>query len=233
MFEIPPCSHCKNLQRNSVFCCLLPFELETISEKKSTINVKKGEMIFREGERGNGLHCIYSGKVKIHKLGDMARDQIVRFAREGEILGYRSILSDEPYNASATALEDCSICFIPKSRFMQILSSNSELALRTIQHLAKDLREAEERMINISQKPAVERLAEALLSLERIFGRKSDDLTLNVALKRSEMGELAGMTTETTIRTLAELKRLGFIDLVGKQIQFTDYQGLANLANAA
>ena len=159
-------------------------------------------------------------------MGDMARDQIVRFAHEGEIIGYRSLVSNEPYNASATALEESYVCYIPKATFIDILSHNHKVALNTIKQLAKDLKDSEERIVNITQKSAIERLSLSLLSLKDIFGLKEDQRTLNVSLKRSEIGELAGLTPETTIRTLSDMKKQGLIKLVGKQIQILDHNTL-------
>lgn len=224
--EIPPCNKCDQRKANSIFCCLLSSDLSVLSEEKMTLKIKKGEVIFREGNRGSGLYCIYQGKVKIHKMGDMARDQIVRFAHEGEIIGYRSLVSNEPYNASATALEESYVCYIPKATFIDILSHNHKVALNTIKQLAKDLKDSEERIVNITQKSAIERLSLSLLSLKDIFGLKEDQRTLNVSLKRSEIGELAGLTPETTIRTLSDMKKQGLIKLVGKQIQILDHNTL-------
>lgn len=229
--EIPSCDECDGQKNGSIFCCLAQEELKTLSSDKRDKHFKKGEIIFYEGNRGHGLYCIYSGKVKIHKLGEEAKEQIVRFAKKGDILGYRSLLSNEPYSATATAIEDCSICFIPKSHFLQALENNHKLSYSTIQLLTNDLKGSEEKLISITQKPVIERVSEALITLKRKFGVKPDGVTLNVVLTRREIGDLAGVTTETTIRTLSDLNKKKVIKLLGKQIQINDLPELTRLAH--
>ncbi len=231
--EVPPCQDCQGRIHNHLFCSLSDKELDVFSANKGGNFYKKGQNIFYEGNRGHGLYCIYSGKVKVHKLGDEAKEQIVRFAKEGEILGYRSLLSDEPYNATATAIEDSVICYVPKSRFLEVLENNSKLTFKTIQLLTRDLKASEKKIINITQKPVLERIAEALLILKEKFGLADDGQTLNVVLTRREIGDLAGVTTETTIRTLSDLNKKGVVRLQGKRIALVNMNQLTHLANLA
>lgn len=229
--EVPSCSECKGRKDNNLFCSLSQNELEKFSEDKADNYYKKGQVIFYEGNRGHGLYCIYKGKVKIHKLGEEGKEQIVRFAKKGDVLGYRSMLGDEPYNATATAIEDCVICSIPKSKFLEVLESNNDLTYKTIQLLTHDLKESEKKIINITQKPVVERIAEALLILKEKFGVMADGKTIDVVLTRKEIGDLAGVTTETTIRTLSDLNKKGILVLSGKRIELANISRLMHLAN--
>lgn len=228
--ELPSCNECLKRKESTLFCSLSHGELNTISSDKHARSYKKGEVIFHEGDRGHGLFCIYEGKVKVHKLGHEAKEQIIRFAKEGEVLGYRSLLGDEPYNATATAIEDCSVCYIPKSRFMEVLEHSPELSFKTIQLLTRDLKNSEKKIVNVTQKPAIERIAEALLVLKKKFGLKADGITLNIILTRREIGDMASVTTETTIRTLSQLNKKGIVGLSGKEIRLIDLSGLIRLA---
>jgi len=228
---VSSCRECLGRKQNKLFCALADDELENFSEDKLTNFYKKGEVIFHEGDRGHGLYCIYKGKVKVLKLGDEGKEQIVRLANNADVLGYRSLLSDEPYFATATALEDSMICYVSKNKFQKVLKRNSDLSFKTIQLLTNDLKESEKKIINITQKPVIERISEALLILKDKFGFLSDGKTLNVTLSRKEMGDLAGVTPETTIRTLSELNKKRIINLIGKQIQLIDLGRIINLAN--
>ena len=129
--EVPSCSECDGRKHEHLFCSLSQNELNKFSEEKAGNFYKKGQVIFYEGNRGHGLFCIFKGKVKVHKLGDEGKEQIVRFAKEGDVLGYRSLLGDEPYNATATAIEECVICYVPKGRFLEVLESNHSLSFKT------------------------------------------------------------------------------------------------------
>lgn len=229
--DLPECKNCPGHCHNMLFCDLSDKELDKLSEERGDNFYKKGQVIFYEGNRGHGLYCIYQGKVKVHKLGEEAREQIVRFAKEGDVLGYRSLLGGEPFNATATAMEDSIICYIPRSKFLEVLENNTEFSLKVIRMLAKDLRESEKKLIHITQKPVVERIAEALLILKEKFGLKEDGKTLDVILTRREIGDLAGVTTETTIRTLSELNKKHVLLLNGKRIELVDIPNLLRLAN--
>ncbi|MCB0803912.1 MAG: Crp/Fnr family transcriptional regulator [Bacteroidetes bacterium] len=229
--EIPSCKDCKGRSKSKLFCNLSANELDKLSEEKGDNFYKKGQVIFYEGNRGHGLYCIHEGKVKVHKLGDEAKEQIIRLANKGEVLGYRSLLSNEPYNATATALEDCVICYLPRSKFMELLGSNNDLSFKTISLLTDDLRNSEDKIISITQKTVIERITEAILVLKEKFGLDDDGKTLSVTLTRREIGNIAGVTTETTIRTLSDLKKSGIINLNGKQIEILNLAKLTRLSN--
>lgn len=227
--DIPSCLECTN--KNSVFCCLTKEDKEIITDRKGSNFFKKGQVIFYEGNHPHGLFCIHKGKVKISKLGEEGKEQVVRFAGTGELLGYRSILSNESYNATATALEDSHVCLISKDKFMDVLNKNNNFSMEIIKMLSADLRNSEQHLINISQKTVRERVAETLLLLKEKFGLESDNKTLSLSLTRREIGDIAGISTETTIRTLSDMNKDGLIELKGKSIIIKDMKGLIAEAN--
>lgn len=228
MIDIPSCSNCKN--EKGILCALNDENKEFISEKKGDNFYKKGQAIFYEGNSANGLFCVHKGRVKLSKLGEDGKEQIVRFAKEGDILGYRALLSNESYHATATAMDDCFICLVSKDRFNILMEKDAKLSLNVIQLLSKDLRSAEQLLIDIAQKSVKERIAEALVVLKKTFGFMEDGKTLDVVLTRAEIADMAGTTTETTIRTLAQLNSDGLIKLAGKKIVVNDFKALISEA---
>ena len=201
------------------------------SDKKGDNFYKKGQVIFYEGNHANGLYCLYDGKVKLTKLGKDGKEQIVRFSKNGDILGYRSLLSDEPYHATATALEDSHICMISKEKFLQVVEQNTKLSLQVIQLLSKDLKGAEQHLIDVAQKTVKERIAESLILLKNTFGYLADGKTININMTRSEIADMAGTSTESTIRTLATLSDENMIALDGKNIIISDLPNLIRCSN--
>ena len=161
--NIVACGDCPSLGK-SIFCSLKNEVLKGISRNKGGNQYKKGEIIFSEGFKPFGIHCVSKGRIKIYKLGDDGKDQIVRVAKVGDIIGYRSLISDEIYSASAEALEDSRTCFIPKNTFFELIKQENEFALKIMKVLSKDLRKAESQSMNIAQRTVKERLANALLS---------------------------------------------------------------------
>ncbi|MBD81510.1 MAG: Crp/Fnr family transcriptional regulator [Crocinitomicaceae bacterium] len=226
--DICDCSQCEN--KDSLFCKLSDAEKDTISTNKGSNFYRKGQVIFYEDNHPNGLYCIYKGKVKITKFGDEGKDQIVRFAGDSDLLGYRALLSGDTYRGTATAMEDTHVCHISKSNFFDVMTQNNNFSYDIIKLLSNDLKKSEQKLVNISQKPVIERIAESLLILKNRFGVDEDGM-LNVVLTRREIGDMAGVTTETSIRTLSALKKDGIIELVGKKVKIINERELVRIAN--
>jgi CRP-like cAMP-binding protein len=230
--EIPDCEDCR-YKRNELFCGLDGVELEEISESKSHLYFKKRQTIFSEGSTVRGLYCIHKGKVKLHKWDVEGNEQIVRLARENQVLGYRALFSGDSYNTTATALEDCEICFIPKDTIMDLMRREPKMASQALKILTSDLKDAEERTVNMAHKHVRERIADTLLMLEEHYGLLADNETIDSSLTRREIGGIAGTTTETAIRVISDLRKEGVIDLNGKKIRILDHKQLERISEPA
>lgn len=224
------CASC-DTRKDSVFCKLCHGDIAEFNHSKSCNTYKKGQIIFNEGNNPYGLFCINRGKVKVFRTGQDGKDQIVRMTKDGDVIGYRALLNSEPYNASAVALEDCEICFIPRDAFFKVLKDNCDLSLELIKLLAEDLKKAEQTITDLAQKPVRERMAEALLFLRQTYGLETDGKTIDVVLSREEMANLVGTATETAIRLLSEFKNDGIVAFVGKKIQILNNDKLVRTAN--
>jgi CRP/FNR family transcriptional regulator len=224
------CQTCKS-RNKSIFAALGVHELEMITGSKWCACYKKGQSVFVENSYPHGIYCINEGKVKVSKMGETGKEQIVRFAKGGDVLGYRALLSADKYEASATALEDCNICFIPKDILFRLVEDNTAMSFRLMQLLAKDLKGAEERLTHTAQKPIRERVAESLLFIKRTYGTETDGETINVQLSREEIANLVGTTTESTIRTLSDFNKENVIELNGKKIKIVNSKKLLAIAN--
>jgi hypothetical protein len=118
--EVPKCQQCA-ARPKSVFCTLNSEQLLKLDQEKGCGFYSKGEIIFKEGSFSKGLFCVNKGKIKLSRLGQSGKEQIVRFATSGDVMGYNSMLSKRALGASAIALEDCTICFVPASHFFDII----------------------------------------------------------------------------------------------------------------
>ena len=185
-------------------------ELLRMAECKTSYTIKKGEPIFEEGDVTNGIYCIKDGVCKLSKLSDNGKDQIVKLVKPGELLGQRSMISDEPANLSAVALEDMEVCFIPRSEVMQFFTQNNQFSMNVMKTICEDLKGADDHMVNMAQKTVRQRLAETLIYLEDTFG-KNDDGTLRIQLSREELAGMIGTATESCIRLLSELNKSTYI----------------------
>ena len=195
-----------------------------LANRKSTQIIKKGEAIIEEGEVINGVFCIKDGIGKLSKLSANGRDQA------GELLGQRSMISNEPANLSATAIADMEVCFIPKSEIIHFFNNNNQFSMNLMQSVCDDLKHADEHTVDMVQKTVKERLAEMLLYLSDTFGVNADQ-SLKVQLSREELAGMIGTATESCIRLLSEFKKSGLIELKGKLIFLKDIKGLKKEAS--
>ena len=203
-------------------------ELIRISSCKTTKIVKKGEVIFEEGEMLNGVYCVKDGICKLSKLSANGKDQIIKLVVKGELLGQRSLISDESSNLQATALNDMELCFIPKSEIIDDLRKNVSFSFDVLKNMAHDLKEADDIIVNMAQKSVRQRLAEALISINSSFGTNPDG-TLSVLLSREDYASIVGTATESAIRVLSQFKKEGLISTIGKQIKIEDLEGLRRI----
>jgi CRP-like cAMP-binding protein len=204
-------------------------ELLKLADCKTSQTIKKGEIIFEEGDTVNGIFCVKDGVCKMTKLSANGKDQIVKLVTKGELLGQRSMISDEPVNLTAIALEDMQVCFIPKSDVMNLFNDNNKFSLNVMRSVCGDLKEADDHMVSLAQKNVKQRLAETLLYLETTFGTNSDG-SLHIQLSREELAGMIGTATESCIRLLSEFNKLGFIALNGKKISITDKAKLKRIS---
>ena len=196
-------------------------ELLKMAECKTSYTIKKGEPIFEEGEVTNGIYCIKDGICKLSKLSDNGKDQIVKLIKPGELLGQRSMISDEPANLSAIALEDMEVCFIPRTEVMRFFNENNQFSMNVMKTICEDLKDADDHMVNMAQKTVRQRLIDTLFYLENTFG-KNEDGSLRIQLSREELAGMIGTATESCIRLLSELNKSELIELNGKKIFLLD-----------
>ena len=227
----PQCDTCVNHDR-SAFCDLTGPHLSELESAKTANIYKSHQIIFYEGNQPYGVYCITSGKVKVYKMDVDGNQQIVRLAGPGDLLGYRCLLSNESYMATAETIEEASICFVDRKTFIHILETHPKTAFHVMSVLANDLRHAESQMTNFVHKNVRERLAELFLLLQSKYGEKTATGTkLNIYLSREEMAEIIGTTQESVIRLISEFKQDKLICVSGREITLCNLSRLAETAN--
>ena len=222
------CEQCIIRQLNSLNS-LSKDELIKISACKTSRKVKKGEVIFDEGEHINGVFCISEGICKVSKMSSNGREQIIHLVNKGDILGERSLINDEVANLKATAINDMEVCFIPRDEIINDLKQNPDFSMNVLKDMATSLKNADNVIVDMAQKTVKQRLAEMLLNLNDKFGRNIDNV-LNIHLSREDIANIIGTATESAIRLLSEFKRDEIISLKGKNISLLDINELKKIA---
>jgi len=217
--------------KHSIFHVLNVEEKEKIRKDVTLISYRKGETIFREGDKPAGFLCLMSGKVKVFKEGLGGREQIIRMTKPVNFICYRAVFAQEHHHASGVALEDSLVFLIPKNTMLDILKSNSELSLKIIQSLSIELGFSYYRTITLTQKHIRGRLAESLLFLKSTYGLEKDEITLKVYLSREDIANLSNMTTSNAIRTLSAFASEHLISIDGRKIKLLDIPRLEKISD--
>jgi len=227
--QIPLCDRCA-LESSSIFKYLKPDEVVSINFEKDFRQYKRGDILYQEGNRISGFYCINSGIIKVFKTGFDGKEQIIRFAKQGDIIAYRSVLSNELACTSAKVIEDCRVCFIPSEILISFIKTNPNFALELIKLACHELGEANSFITDIAQKTVRERLAEVLLFLVNDFGLDNQQF-LNISLTREELANIVGTATESVIRLLSEFKSDKLVELNGRRIKIINTKGLEKISN--
>ncbi|CAG2533770.1 Crp/Fnr family transcriptional regulator [Maribacter dokdonensis] len=210
------CENCIIRQFNSLRA-LSKEELKKVSNAKISKKIKKGDALFSEGQKLDGVYCVRNGVSKLSKLSSNGKEQIVKLTNRGEIMGQRSVIAEDYTNLSATAINDMEVCFIPKEIITTTLNTNPYFSLEVLRHMAHDLKEADDVIVNMSQKTVKQRLAEALLYLRQNYGEDENGFLL-LTLSRDDYANIVGAATESLIRMLSDFKKKGLIKTEGKKI---------------
>jgi CRP-like cAMP-binding protein len=225
------CDHCESKDKG-IFCELKDLALAKVSANKVMNTYKKGQTVFFQGNPPFGLYCINAGKIKITATGNDGKESILRIAGPGDVLGHRSLFSDETYHATATVIEDAVICFMDKKFIYKAVETEPSVALNLITKLSREMGSAEARTAAMSQKNVRERLAELLLMLKKTYGiQEGKRWKLDIKLTREEIASMVGTANETVIRFISEFKDEGLIEQEGKTIFVTDEKKLIEFAN--
>ena len=206
-------------------------ELELILSQKDDGIHKRGSVLYNEGNRIKGIYCINSGIIKLFKTGVDGKEQILRFASAGDIIGYRSVLSAELACTTSEVINEATSCYIPGNIVIELIKNNGDFALELMQLTCRELGEANSYITDIAQKTAKERLAEILIHLKKEFGVDENEI-LNISLTREELANIVGTATESIIRMLSEFKQEKILEIKGRNIKIIDYSSLDNISNS-
>ncbi|NME67276.1 Crp/Fnr family transcriptional regulator [Flammeovirga aprica] len=222
---VQPSCACKVKSSQSMFSCLTAEQHEKLQSHTCHF-FKKGQPIFQEDSMPTGVYCISEGLVKVTKLGSNGKEQILRIAKPGDFVGYKSLIKGSRYRASAIAIEDSSICLIPKAIFMELLHENVEFYQQIVHLLCDVIDNAETKITDIAYKPVRGRIAEALLVLDKAFVDKE-----HITLTREDLAGLVGTVKETAIRIISEFKHEKLIEINKRSIKIINPDGLVKISH--
>jgi len=202
-------------------------ELKKVIQERKVRHFKKSQVLYYDGDKGNGLYIVLSGRIKTVKLAEDGRELMTGIFGDDQYLGVQALLSGEPYSDTATALEDSALCIIPKDQLDELLNLYPDLARQFIRLLASDVREKEEQLLQMAYHSVRKRMAETIVKLATSRAGGSDSFKIS----REDLAAMAGIATETVSRTLSDFKEEGLIDKKGGTISVLNLSKLERMKN--
>lgn len=217
------CCECKNASCFVKQCS--PEYIGLISEKKNQIRINKGQFIFREDSPVFGIYFIQQGRVKVVSSNIDGKEQIVRFAGDGHILGHRGY-GGETHPVGAVAQNDVWVCFLDNALLYDAFKANFEFLYAIMMFYSKELRKSEQRAKYFVQMTVEERVIFALLYISESFGLEQQAGLPLITLSRQDIADIAATNADQVSRVLTFLKNREQVSMVGKNISLADLEGL-------
>jgi CRP-like cAMP-binding protein/CheY-like chemotaxis protein len=202
-------------------------ELKKSIQERRIRQFKKGQVIYYEGDKGTGLYLLISGKAKSIKLATDGRELMTGIYAADDYMGINSMLLNEPHSDTATALEDSTVCLIPKESLEQLMNQYPDVAREFIKLLAKDIKEKEEHLLQMAYNSVRKKMADAMIRLKS----QQSDAEGSFKVTREDLAAMTGMATETVSRTLSDFKDEGLIEKKGSVIKVVNLESLAKMKN--
>jgi len=224
------CAVCKS-RSTGLICGLNSRARDRLEQDRTTHAFRRGQPIFHAGSPAQALYVVHSGRVKVFRTWRGGEEQVLRLLGPGELLGYRPLLANEPYVASAEAIEDSTLCVIPAATVRELLREVPGLALELMEKLARELRASEDLMMDLIHRPVRQRAARLLLSLLEDNHHAAEPAILSSQLlRRQDMARMIATTPETFSRVLRGFAQHGLVTLTRDRIHIRDHARLHKVA---
>ena len=207
-------------------------QLEKISAITKKIEFTKGKLIFQEGDHGNGFYIVASGKIKVFKLSFEGKEQILHIYGPGHTFGEVPVFEGKSFPASSMALEQSSILFLPRDKFVALITTTPALAMNMLADLSRRLRAFTVQIENLSLKEVPARLAAYLITLHEESEHKPESDKITLPISKAQLANLIGTTPETVSRVLKKMADQSLIQVQTKDIFILDLDELSELSES-
>lgn len=202
-------------------------ELRELVKKYEQQNYKAGETIYEEGKQGFHFYFIDRGVVKSHKMDQYGKELITSIYKEGDFFGNTSFNRPASYEEYATAMEDTRVFAVSKDELKEILSRNNKITLDLIDVMGDNITGIKEQLLEMAYGSVRKKTARTILLFSQNIRRHP---TQSIRISRSDLASVAGMASETLIRTLSEFKKEGLLEIEGRNIKLLDVEALKKIS---
>jgi DNA-binding response OmpR family regulator len=187
---------------------------------------KKGDIVYEEGHNSNYIYLIGKGVIKCHKLDEQGKELTTALHKEDDLFGYTSFTQNIPYQETATAIKDSELVGVSKNELKNILDSNHKVTLELIQLLTDDISGVKDQLLQMAYSSVNKKTATTILMFAEKLNKKPED---PIKISRNDLASVAGIATETLIRTMSSFKKQGLIEIDGRNIKILDLEQLKNI----
>lgn len=195
--------------------------MEKFLSERHTVKCKKSQQFILEGAPVHGLFFVKKGQVKVVKTGIYGREQILRFAHDGEIIGHRGFGTRKQYPIGALAINETILCNFTNDVLQKMLHEVPDLTFDLMLFYSEELNRSETKVRKFAQMTVREKVIDAFLYIHRKFGQ-TDEGYFNIQLPRKDYADFAGTTEEQVIRTISSLKKENLLRSKGKKLGIVD-----------
>jgi len=189
-------------------------------------NYKKGEIIYKEGEYSNNVYLIYKGKIKSFKIDEFGKELILNIHKGDDLLGLSAIIDNSHYYESIMAMENIEIIHVSKNTLLKILENNHKLTLEIFQLINENLTEVKEQLLQMAYGSMRRKTAQTILKFANLMGNNPSN---SINISRRDLAGVAGIATESLIRTLTDFKKKGILEIEGRNIRILDLEKLESI----
>ncbi|RAJ09104.1 response regulator [Arenibacter echinorum] len=183
----------------------------------------QGSTIYQEGTYSHKIYLILKGVVKCHTMDEDGKELITSLYRADDFLGFTSFIDNIPYQESATAIEDVELAGISKENLKQVLENNHNISLELMELLTGNIKDIKQQLLQMAYSSVRKKTAQTLLQFAEIMNKKTED---PIKISRNDLASVAGIATESLIRTLSGFKKEGLIDIEGRNIRIKELKAL-------
>lgn len=198
-------------------------QMDQIVELAYSVNYPRGETIYHSGDRSEGLYILHKGRIKVYRLSENGKEQLVRILEPGDFTGELSLFDAKPHDAYAETLEGVELCIIQRDEMQQLLQEHPAISLKMLTEFSSRLADTEQRAARIAMESAETRLALYLADLSE----EQQQLTVELPMSRKDLASHLGTTPETISRKLSAFEEQGWIHQASsKTLEIIDLDSL-------
>lgn len=199
---------------------------EYFKDKGDFYKVQKNKLIFRENKKANFIYFIDKGLVKTHRMDDVGKELITGLYKKEDVFGFYYFKNSFLYPESASALENSKLYRLPAFKFQEIVAKNHELTIELAQLLLENMSSLKSHMLEMAYSSVLKKTTTTIIQFAEIL---QDSPKETVKISRNDLANVAGVSTESFIRSLSYLKKEGLIDIEGRDIKILNLQKLYDI----